>query len=290
MAFSFLFLGHKLQGRTLATQEIVCYGHKMLDYGEGYVMLSRAKNIEQVFLDESFIPEKHLKVHEESLKEAKRIEKECIAAKFEEEKYDIFFVNMRAKGNFIDVLNDPFAKKSCLVCLTQTCLEANEAGFQWPGRRCFFPASKGDGKGVCCITDEEQNTIFRTKLVKDKFQLVKVTMREKFQIFTVYVSPDASHQVYQELSEAIDELIVPGLEPIIIGDFNFDAKNDKNNPLSNYLTNDLGLKQIINEPTFALSKNTIDHVYVRPDLENNIKVSSRFNYYSDHQSFNISFE
>ena len=287
MAFSLLFLGHKLQGRTLATQEIVCYGHKMLDYGEGYVMLSRAKDIEQVFLDESFIPEKHLKVHEESLKEARRIEKECIAAKLKEEKYDIFFVNMRAKGNFIDVEKDPFAINSSLVCLTQTCLAENEAGFQWPGRRCFFPASMGDGKGVCCITDEKQNTLFRTKIVKDKFQLVKVTMRDKFQIFTIYVSPNASSEVYEELSDAIDELIVPGLEPIIIGDFNFEATQHEN-PLSSYLQNEIGMKQIVKDPTFALGHNTIDHVYVRPYLEETFSISYRFNYYTDHCSFNLS--
>ena len=287
MALSFLFLGHKLQGRTLATQEIVCYGHKMLDYGEGYVMLSRAKDIEQVFLDESFIPEKHLKVHEESLKEARRIEKECIAAKLKEEKYDIFFVNMRAKGNFIDVEKDPFAINSSLVCLTQTCLEENEAGFQWPGRRCFFPASLGDGKGVCCITDEKQNTLFRTKLVRDKFQLIKVTMREKFQIFTVYVSPNSNHQVYQEISDVIDELIEPGLIPLVIGDFNFDATDDEN-PLSSYLQNVIGMKQIVKEPTFALGQNTIDHIYVHPNLEKRICVSYRFNYYTDHCSFNLS--
>ena len=248
-------------------------------------MLSRAKNIEQVFLDDSFIPEKHLKVHEASLKEARRIDQECIAAKLKKEKYDIFFVNMRAKGNFIDVENDIFATQSSLVCLTQTCLLSNEV-FQWPGRRCMPHASFGDGKGVCCITDQEQNTSFRTKLARDKFQLVQVTMRDKFQIFIIYVSPNANHQVYQDISDAIDELIVPGLEPIIIGDFNFDSKIK--NPLSSYIQNEIGMKQIVKEPTFALGPNTIDHVYVRSNLEEKISISYRFNYYSDHCSFNLS--
>ena len=90
-------------------------------------------------------------------------------------------------------------------------------------------ASFGDGKGVFCITDEEQNTLFKTKIARDKFQLVQVTMRDEFQIFTIYVSPNANHQIYQDISDYIDELIMPGMEPIIIGDFNFDAKND--NPL-----------------------------------------------------------
>ena len=275
--------GHKLQGRTIKNQEIVAHGHSHIDYGEGYVMLSRCKNIEQVFLDKSFIPEKHLKPHKPSLIEARKLEERCIAAKFKDEKFDIFYINMRAKSNFEDVQNDPFAKQSSLVCLTQTCLTSNEV-FQWPGRRSLPHASLGDGKGVFCITDEEQNTLFRSKMVTDKFQLVKVTMRDKFQIFTVYVSPNANHQVYQALSDAIDGLIMPGLEPIIIGDFNFDTK--ETNPLSSYM-NEMGMKQLIKEPTFALGSKTIDHIYVSPFLEETLCVSYRYNYYSDHCSFNL---
>ena len=250
-------------------------------------MLSRAKNIEQVFLDDSFIPEKHLKVHEASLIESKRIEKECIAAKLKEERYDIFYINMRAKGNFKDVEHDFNAKHSSLVCLSQTCLTADEF-FQWPGRRSMAHANSGDGKGVSCFSDEKQNTLFRTKLVRDTFQLVKVTMRDKYQIFILYISPKVNSQVYQEISMALDEMIVPILEPVIIGDFNFDCKIT--NPLSIYLKTQLGLKQIINEPTFALGPNTIDHVYIRPILEDKISLSYRYVYYSDHVSINLSMQ
>ena len=249
-------------------------------------MLSRCKNLDQVFLDESFIREKHLKVHPESLVEARKIEDNCIAAKLKKERFDIFFVNMRAKSNFLDIIHDPFAMQSSLVCLVQTGLETNEV-FQWPGRRCMPHASSGYGKGVCCLTDEKQNTLFRTRLVREHFQLMKVTMRDKFQIFVVYISPNQNYQVFQEISEAIDELIMPGFEILIFGDFNFQENIEKPNPLSSYLKY-LGLKQIITDPTFALGHNTIDHVYMRPSLENIITVSYRFNYYTDHCSFNLS--
>ena len=79
---------------------------------------------------------------------------------------------------------------------------------------------------------------------------------------------------------------MPGFEPIIIGDFNFDIKIK--NPLSTYLQNEIGLKQLIKEPTFALGPNTIDHIYIRPKLEKKISVSYRYNYYTDHFSFNLS--
>ena len=283
-----MILGHKLQGRTIKDQEIVVHGHSKLDKGEGYVMLSRCKNLDQVFLDKSFIPEQHLKVHPESLVEARKLEKNCIAAKLKMERFDLFYLNMRSKGNFIEVENDPMAKQSSLVCLVQTCHDPADRDFVWPGRTSMPHASAGMGKGVACITDDKQKAEFKNKMQTDDFQLIQMTMKDKFQIFVLYITPKANNNVFQGVSQAIKNLLLPGLQPIIIGDTNFDST--LKNPLSDYLKNDLGLKQIINEPTFALGPNTIDHVYVTPDLEKNIKISSRFNYYSDHQSFNLSFE
>ena len=288
LVLAFAFTGHKLQGRTITNQDIVVHGHGYIACGAGYVMLSRCKNIEQVFLDKSFLPEKHLKVHEPSLKEAKKIEEQCIAAKLKQQRFDLFYTNMRAKNNIIDVQHDPFAKQSNVVCLTQTCLR-NEESFLWKERRHSSYASSGDGKGVYCVTDDdEQETEFRQKITSDKFQIMTVKMKGKYQIFVLYISPNVNSQVFLEISKAIDEMIVPGLQPVIIGDLNFDAKI--NNPLSKYLKTQLGLKQIISEPTYALGKNTIDHIYVRPKVEENLSVQYRFNYYTDHCSFNISLE
>ena len=286
---AFASTGHKLQGRTIKDQEIVVHGHGNLDKGEGYVMLSRCKNLDQVFLDKSFIPEKHLKVHPESLVEARKLEERCIAAKLKKESFDLFYTNMRYKNRFIDIQHDPMANQSSVVCLAQTCLDPNEE-FDWESRTSKLHASSGNGKGVACFSDGKMDTEFINKLQTDKFQLIHMTMKDKFQIFLLYISPNSNHTVYEQVSTSIEEFLLPGFTPIILGDCNFDHHTTLNNPLSNYLKNDLGLKQIISETTFALSKNTIDHVYVSPDLEGNIKVSSRFNYYSDHQSFNLSFE
>ena len=196
---------------------------------------------------------------------------------------------MRYKNRFIDIQHDPMANQSSVVCLAQTCLDPNEE-FDWDSRTSKLHASSGNGKGVACFSDGKMDTEFINKLQTDKFQLIHMTMKDKFQIFLLYISPNSNHTVYEQVSTSIEEFLLPGLTPIILGDCNYDHHTTLNNPLSNYLKNDLGLKQIISETTFALSKNTIDHVYVSPDLEGNIKVSSRFNYYSDHQSFNLSFE
>ena len=268
------------------TQEIVCHGHKHLDYGEGYVMLSRCKNIEQVFLDESFIPEKHLKVHPESLVEARKIEDNCIAAKLKAERFDIFFVHMRGKTNQKDVIEDPFAKQSSLVCLVQTGLNPGDI-FQWPERRCLPDASSGNGKGVAVFTNDSYENLFKEKITKEEFQIVQVIIKYTFQVCIVYISPNSNREVFQDVANAINSMLISGYEPIIIGDFNFHA-GDKNNPVSDYLKNTLNLNQIVTGPTYALGKNTIDHIYVSSHLKQLISVSHRFNYYTDHMSFNIS--
>ena len=286
LALAFASTAHKLQGRTIKNQEIVVHGHNKIDYGAGYVMLSRCKNIEQVFLDKSFLPEKHLKVHEPSLEEAKKIDNRCIAAKLKEQKFDLFYVNMRSKNNITDIQHDPFVEQSSVVCLAQTCLKTGES-FEWRKDRHSSYASSGDGKGVYCVTNNNlQETEFGPKITTDEFQIVNFKMKGKYQIFILYISPKVNSQVFQDISMTLDEMIVPGLEPVIIGDFNFDSKIT--NPLSKYLKTQLGLKQIINEPTFALGKNIIDHVYIRPAIEENISVKYRFNYYTDHCSYNIS--
>ena len=287
-----LFIGHKLQGRTIKDQDIVVHGSPKLDYGEGYVMLSRCKNLEQVFLDKSFIPEKHLKVHPESLSEVRNLEKRCIAAKLKKKSFDMFYANMRSKNNFIEVKNDPMAKQSSLVCLVQTCLNSNERDFVWAdeeGMRVSMPhASVGTGKGVGVISDGKQEAQFKKKIQTDDFQIVQLTLRNKFQVFVLYISPNVSPKVFEDVAKAIEDMLLQGLQPIIIGDTNFNS--GMKNPLSHYLTLELGLKQIIKESTYERGQNTIDHIYIRPEFEDKIKVDYRFNYYSDHISFNLCFE
>ena len=91
----------------------------------------------------------------------------------------------------------------------------------------------------------------------------------------------------QHLSDAINEMLVNDYEIVLLGDLNFNYYTKKENYLRHYLTSILGLKQIITGPTFIRSNNTIDQVYIPKHLGE--VVQFRFNYYSDHMSFNISF-
>ena len=290
LTLNYASTSHKIQGRTLIDQDIVCHGRMgnyKLPAGCGYVMLSRSTKLDNVFIDGNFNLREDCIPHEEGLIEAKRIAENCIAAKLKTQTFDIFYVNMRARKHLIDVQFDPFAQQSNLVCLVQTGFGVDEV-IQWPGRRCMPHASRGFGKGVCCFTklDHKYENLFRTRLSAEDFQIVKITMKEKFQIFVVYITPSPNFIILEQISEAINELIMPNLEIIILGDFNFHA--NKKNPLTHYLSSTLGLDQIIKVPTFTYGPNTLDHMYISPTLKQNVKVIYRFNYYTDHMSFNIS--
>ena len=102
-----------------------------------------------------------------------------------------------------------------------------------------------------------------------------------FQIFNINVPPCRLNIIQ------IEKMRKKDLEIMVIGDFNFDS----NSPscLIQYFSS-LELKQIVSGPTFVRGPNTIDHIYIPNYLVENYKMLSRFNYYSDHSSFNVNFE
>ena len=265
---------------------MVCHGHGHIECGEGYVMLSRCKKLEQVFLDDSFDPKKHLKPHEPSLIEARKLEERCIANKLSKQQFDIFYVNMLGKSNLIDVQHDLYAKQSDLVCLVETNMDKHEV-HPWPGYKCFPHASDGAGTGVICFAkiddNDEVNYKFLQKFVCKDFQIIQL-QGDYFQIFICYVSKRAKDV---NIHRQIEKMRKKNLEIMVVGDFNFDSK--KSTSLTQYFAS-LELKQIVTGPTFVRGPNTIDHIYIPSYLEENHNMQSRFNYYSDHCSFNVNFK
>ena len=289
---------HKIQGRTLENQDVVCYTHKWIRPGCAYVMLSRCTKIDNVYISKDF-DFKKVTPHLPSLKMNNILIKMCMAAILKEKRFDIFYVNMRGKSNLINIRHDPYADQSNLVCLVETNLHQNEV-FNWAGRKSFSHASCGRGSGVSAFAKNPKNTPYHfvQKKVSKRFQILQLKMTEtktinsldivqdKFQIFILYVSHD---QDSLHVANAIKEMILDDLPIIVIGDFNFDSELEWYS-LSKYLKGTLQLEQIVSGPTYLYGKNTIDHVYVPKDLTEQIQQNSRFNYYTDHMSFNICFD
>ena len=274
---------HKVQGKTLKDIDVVCHSHPNLPQGCGYVMLSRCTSIDNIYLAEDFDLSK-IRPHEESLLVAKKLEEKCLAKKLKKEKFDIFYVNMQGKSHFEDVQHDIYANQSDVVCLVETWFKPNEH-MEWKDRKSIH-ASFGNGKGVSTYTKTDTNHCNKMMQINstEKFQLVQMlVMNETIQLFVVYISSGAN---MQHIVKCIQEMLYLDLDIMLLGDFNFDAKS--NNSLSIYLKNDLNLQQKNTGPTFQYGPNTIDHLYVSKNLKN-VEIISRFPYYSNHMSFNITF-
>ena len=174
-----------------------------------------------------------------------------------------------------------------MVCLVETNKLA-EVDVVWQGKICLSYDSTGQGNGVCAFSnDTEDNSYqFIGRKAGERFQILQLKKEDIFQIFILYISQDAS------LSSVVDELEgmrLNDLQSIVLGDFNYHAIATEKNPLANYLSETLQLKQIVSGPTYIFGPNTIDQIHVPKGMADQIEETSRFNYYSDHMSFNICF-
>ena len=157
---------------------------------------------------------------------------------------------------------------------------------QWEGKK-MYHASYGNGKGVCIYAPiKSKEYLFKGKGCTDKYQFISLLiLSKKIQFFLLYLSKGCP---MDEIAQNIKKLIDPQYQLLIFGDLNFDKS------VFNQLTKTFSekeLKQIINTPTHdSLFPKTIDHVYCSEDLENQITVTPIFKYYSDHASFNITFQ
>ena len=280
----FASTSHKIQGKTLENQDVVCHTYYNIKPGCGYVMLSRCKKIDNVYISKDFDIDKVVP-HFPSLKMTENLEKKCMARNLKREKFDIFYTNMRGKGHFIDVQYDPYANQSTLVCLVETNI-LTHTDLQWNEKICLSHISTRQGNGVCAFTNKMNYQPYQYQVIATRcnndFQIVQLKKEKKYQIFIVYISKNAN------LSFIVNELKymrLKKLETIVLGDFNYNAKS--NNVLAKYLSKTLRLTQIVSGPTYIFGRNTIDQIHVPNKLVDDITQLSRFNYYSDHMSFNI---
>ena len=113
---------------------------------------------------------------------------------------------------------------------------------------------------------------------------MQLKKENKYQIFIIYISKDA---ILSVIADELEGMRLEELDTIVLGDFNYNACSTKNNVLANYLSKTLLLNQIVSGPTYIFGPNTIDQIHVPHNLVDKITQLSRFNYYSDHMSFNI---
>ena len=142
--------GHKVQGITIKTgQNVVVHGHEKIPNGMYYLMLSRAQQLEQIYMEMPLKKNKQtgkfekiefiIKANPHSLQENENLVQRSIVPDFKSNRYSIFMLNIASvQRKLIDLTNDVYAQASDHVCVVETWLSSNtEYSLNIPGRYVF---------------------------------------------------------------------------------------------------------------------------------------------------------
>ena len=274
---------HKLQGDTIPKgKDFVVHGHKRMPKSMGYVMLSRCSNIENLYIDKSFIFEKHLLCNLKSLKAKEELDKRDISKHYANLDFDLYYVKTRSlKGHFEDIRADMYAMNSKYLCFVETWFPKTEKvkDFSLKGYN-MTEVSNGPGKGCVTYVKEEEEVKSYSKIDMASCESISFKMAGRdIQLTLVYLS---SHSQLIDVKKMIEKIPSKAKHHIIIGDFNFSSK--ESNILTDLFTKQMGLSQIIERPTHKDGR-TIDHCYMSPEINYNIPFINH--YYTDHSAICI---
>ena len=277
------FTAHKLQGvQSPEGIPFVCHGHPNIQTGMGYVMLSRCPKLEDIYIDDQFDLDK-IKPNESAAAENARLNITSIVPSFQDDKLDLYMVNIRSLMKHIGVLKtDPYAMKSDLVAVVETHLEPtySTSNMNIPGKT-FIDASVGKGKGCGLYLPEEYGEAIY-KVINPTYQIISVNFKEQFTLVLMYLSSGCS------LPKVVEDLIGMHLDydiTFIVGDFNFDT-SERNS--FNKFTKSKDLKQMINSATHERGR-TIDHFYCPSHLADIVDVKLVYPFFTDHSAICVKF-
>ena len=147
LKLSYASTGHKVQGITIKKgQNVVVHGHEKIPHGMYYLMLSRAQELEQIYIEMPLKKNKQtgksekidfvIKANPHSLQENENLVQRSIIPDFKSKRYCVFMVNVASiKNKMIDLTNDVYAQASDHICVVETWLNSNqEYSLNIPGR------------------------------------------------------------------------------------------------------------------------------------------------------------
>ena len=230
--------GHKIQGITIKKgTNIVIHGHEKIPAGMYYLMLSRAEEIDQIYIEMPNLKDKkgkvkgklklQIKANPSSLQQNESLVQRSIVPSYKENHFSVFMINIDSLQNkIIDLKDDIYAQVSDHICIVETWLDPNlEYNIDIPGRH-FDHVAAGIGKG-CGIFSlvSRQLSQSKHKLAREKYQLMSIidetNPRNPYQLVLIYASSGCP---FQNVVLDLQNLLHPKMISIIIGDFNFDKK------------------------------------------------------------------
>ena len=283
---------HKIQGQTIErTQKCVIDLRSVFEGAQAYVMLSRVKELEQVYILED-LPENKIYPIQEALVEIRRLEDVSINKNptlWERESdpnvMKISYLNARSLLNKFDNIKSDFSlQQSDFLVLAETWIPKNETGseqFELTNYNTHLN-STGRGKGLAVFYKPEYNQIKNHN--EENINITKIES-EDLDIIAVYRSKDG---LCEKLINKLQDILNMSKSTLVIGDMNICNKKQPNNELKTFLENK-NFRQLITQATH-IGGGHLNHAYIlnTGQFEDAPDVQLIPKYYSDHDAICIS--
>ena len=240
-----------------------------------YVMLSRAQNLNQIYIIGKLYEEKWkasrsgLSEFQSGLENAINIQKQKEIKDFEIVSLNI----LSLRKHYNDLLRNYANRELNVINLQETWLEPNtDASIYSIDDKIPHLNSIGRGKGLATYVEKE--FVLREFICDELCQLMKVS-REDIEIVNVYRSQECKD--FQDKLKFVVDISRP---TVICGDTNIDISKDRGKSFVEFMEK-LGLTQLVTQPTHCRG-GLLDHVWVTENLRDKVKVTQTAVYFSDH--------
>ena len=282
---------HKVQGQTInRPMKVVMDIRSVFEGAQGYVMLSRIKELLQLYILEE-LPPKKLYPIEKALDEIKRLEN--VSINKNPNSWDkqatsglekICFLNVRSLINkFDNIRADWSLQQSNIMILGETWIpqDSQQNGFYELERFNSHLNNSGRGRGLAVFQKQKG-----TKIKDHNVENINITKIEAgdISVIAIYRRQEGS---LAKLIEKLENIIVQSKTTLVIGDMNICNKKNPKNTLKKYLE-EKNFREVIKKSTHS-EGNHIDHAYVM-NVGNFVKdpdVKIIPKYYSDHDAICI---
>ena len=284
---------HKIQGQTIERPwKCVVDLMSVFEGAQAYVMLSRVKELDQIFILGE-LPENKIYPIPKALDEMKRLEAVSINnnptmwdREQTPEETKISFLNTRSLVNKFENIKCDFSlHQSDLMILVETWIpeKIEENKYELKNFEAHLNSS-GRGKGIAVYSTKGYQ---HNCDVNDEHINITKMESEDMDVIAVYRSQAGS---LRDLIRKLENLINLSKTTLVIGDMNVCNMEKQSNLLNTYLTSKT-FKQIVSVATH-IDGGHIDHCYIKNigNYEERPAIEIVPKYYSDHDSICISWK
>ena len=280
---------HKIQGQTISKPMKVAFDiNSCFEEAQGYVMLSRVQELEQVYILNKFDPKK-VYPSKKALVEVERMNKVSYNenpgpwGKADDNALKIVSLNCAGlSAHYEDIKIDDRLKMANIIHLVEISLneENDENAFILEGYQASF-IKKGNGKGTATYFDNDMIEL-GGQVKMENFQIMKFR-HKNVDLINIYRSQKGnSVELLEQLKKIIDDRRIT----LITGDFNACYLENLNNRLIQGLL-DMGFNQLVQEATHIRGRQ-IDQAYFLDPTGKLSPIIERYSpYYSDHDGICI---